>query len=284
MLRAQALTLLDAQAWGWAYNWGRFSLPGASLFGPQLEPVRAPFRRHCVTLPPSDALRAATALMARVALAAGMPPTARLLESDTTIALPGAFCQATHTDISPSVSDRGGAAPLVTVWLALQGVTAAMGPTTVYPGSHHRYAQRAVLQEERNVQADADSYARVSYSSDGSGGPPTTLVSMHEEGNGAALYVMDAEMDAAELRDVEREAAEFGDVPGPVDLILEAGDAGLMDCRVRHFGSAYRYTRDGVPRVLLNATFGCGESITGFTYHRHSGMAMPTLQELTEAC
>lgn len=285
LLRAQALTLLDSTAFGFAYNWSRFSLPGAGLLGGQLEPVRSPWRRHCVTLPPSAALAAATQHLARAALSVGLPSSARLLEQDTTIVLPGAFAQLAHTDISPSVADREGVAPLVTVWLALQAVTCGMGPTTVYPCSHRRYAVRAALQEERAQSLGEEQFRLATYCSDGSGGPPSTLVSLDQDGNGAARYAMDAELDAAEALDLDREAAQFGAaIPGPVDLLLEAGDCGIMDCRIRHFGSAYAYSWHGPPRVLLNATFqvGAGEDIAGFTYHRHAGSAMPTLLELTQ--
>ena len=281
-LRSQALRLLDASAFGLAYTWARFALPGSALLGTaQLEPVRSPFRRHCVTLPASEALDAATAQLANAALAVGLPPSARMLEQDATIVLPGAFAQGVHTDISPSVPDTDGHAPLVTVWLALQAVTVGMGPTTVYPGSHLRYARRAALQEARIAQADAESYA--SYCADGTGTSRTTLVSMEDAGNVAARSVMGAEMDEAEAADIAREAGEFGPViPEPIDLLLERGDAGIMDCRVRHFGSGYRYSWHGPARVLLNATFGLDSNIRGFTYHRHTDARPPTITELVE--
>jgi hypothetical protein len=157
-----------------------------------------------------------------------------------------------------------------------------MGPTRVFPRSHTRYARRAALQEQRLAEAGGAAFARAAfYSSDGEGGPRPNLVSLHEEGNAAAQHFMDAEMDAAEAEDAARETALFGDCQSPVEMLLQVGDAGAMDCRLRHHGSAYAYRWSGAPRVLLNATFGTGD-LAGFTYHRSDSLegCMPTLAEL----
>ena len=294
LLRAQSLALLE-EASTLTYHYTRFGLPFASLLGGStLERIRNPWRRHAITLPPSDSLRAANAHLAIVARAAGMPWSAQLVEQSAMVVLPGARAQASHTDISPSVMDVQDSAPLVTIWLALQDVSAGMGPTTVYPASHTRYRQRALLQEQRAAVRESDAYLSTTYSVDGEPGrAETNLVSLQAEGNGAAGAAIAAELDEWERVDMLRESAAFGpDIPLPLDLLLSRGDCGVMDCRIRHFGSGYGdvYSREGEARVLLNATFaaagvlGGGAALKGFTYHRHeSGGAMMSLRELFDA-
>jgi ectoine hydroxylase-related dioxygenase (phytanoyl-CoA dioxygenase family) len=203
-----------------------------------------------------------------------------LVESDATLVLPGAGRQGEHADISPSVPDAGEAAPLVTVWVALQDVTEVMGPTTILPGSHLRYRTRATLEE-----AGEEERAGPNYSADGEENGPSrpNLVTLYQDDdNAAAQWAMGEQMDAADRAHEAREDAEFGaDIPAAVRLVLSQGDAGIMDCRVRHFGGAYPYLWDGPPRVLLNATFGVAERVRGFTYHQHDErLALRTLADL----
>jgi hypothetical protein len=277
-LRTQSLQLLD-DASTLTYHYTRFGLPFASLLGGStLTRIRNPFRRHVVTLPPSQALRTANAQLAVVARAAGLPWSAQLVEQSAMIVLPGARAQDSHTDISPSVACVDGSAPLITLWLALQDVTCGMGPTTVYPKSHTRYRQRAILQEKRAAARAEDAFLSTTYDADGSPNRAAgNLVSQQAEGSVAAVAAMAAELDEWERADMEREAAAFGaDVPQPLDVLLRRGDCGVMDCRIRHFGSGYGFASGGGPaRVLLNATFaaagvrGGGAALKGFTYHRH---------------
>ena len=70
-----------------------------------------------------------------------------------------------------------------------------------------------------------------------------------------------------------REQAAFGECSPPITLLMSRGDVSLMDCRVRHCGSAYPQIHGcaSPARALLNvtwATAGHGTSIKGFTYHR----------------
>ena len=294
-LRTQALQLLD-DASTLTYHYTRFGLPFAGLLGGSTRTrIRNPWRRHVVTLPPSDSLGQANAQLAVVARAAGLPWSSQLVEQSAMIVLPGARAQKSHTDISPSVACVDGSAPLITLWLALQDVSSGMGPTTVYPQSHTRYRQRAVLQEQRAAALETDAFLSTTYDADGSPNRAAgNLVSQQAEGSVAAVAAMAAELDEWEREDVTREAAAFGaDVPRPLDLLLSRGDCGVMDCRIRHFGSGYGYTQgSGQARVLLNATFaaagvhGGGAALKGFTYHRHDereDAPMLTLRQLVAA-
>lgn len=297
-LRAQSLALLEEEG-TLLYHYTRFGLPFAGLLGGStLTRIRNPWRRHAITLPPSAALRAANAQLAAVARAVGLPWSAQLVEQTAMVVLPGARAQNAHTDISPTAVNVLESAPLVTLWLALQDVSAGMGPTTVYPDSHRRYRQRALLQEERAAGRQRDAYLSTSYSVDGEPtGRRANLVSQQEEEGGSATdAAMVAELDEWERADIERESAAFGAaIPPSLDLLLSRGDCGVMDCRIRHFGSGYGrlFSRDGEARVLLNATFaaagvlGGGAAHKGFTYHAHrhmlGGQSLMSLRELTDA-
>ena len=242
--------------------------------------VYSPRGRHVILPLESTSLRTkALPALAQVALQVGLPSSAALVELSMAITLPSASSQEPHTDISPATRDhtvtdeRGqssSCAPLVTCWLALQPVTAAMGPTVVFPRTHTRFAQR-----QRDIeQLDAIEALRVHEGGcdhDGDG----SLAALSAQGNEYAKQEVRRNEEEAEAEASAREHAAFGEALPPVSLLLGVGDAGLMDTRLVHYGSGRCGSSVHGPhgRVLLNATFaaaGAHSRIHGFTYHRRA--------------
>jgi hypothetical protein len=124
-------------------------------------PVRAPERRVHVMMPLCMHVRAVLSAalcpangLGDAALSCGLSHSARLVELSVMVALPGAVDQASHTDVPPHTKQR-----MATLWVALQDVDQALGPTMVYPSNPAELAARidwAALQREascRNVSA-----------------------------------------------------------------------------------------------------------------------------------
>jgi ectoine hydroxylase-related dioxygenase (phytanoyl-CoA dioxygenase family) len=206
------------------------------------------------------------------------------VEQNVLIVFPGAAAQKSHTDVSPSTASwvdaatGASCAPLTTIWLALQDTSATMGPTVVYPRSHQRFLERTLRAEARS-SAEADARYLSAANADGE----VTLRFLHEHGNEASMHALDDEAAQLALEDETRELAQFGAAPPAMDVLLSAGDACVMDCRLRHYGGQYEAA--GEARVLLSATFAAagaelGSAIAGFTYHRRERDEMPTIAEL----
>ena len=207
-------------------------------------PIRSPENRSHVALPLTKDVFAT--LRAALLAADGqwsLSPSARLVELSAMVVFPGAAQQDPHSDVPPDYDVNIG-----TLWLALQDVTASMGPLTVYSAepaavrrqldwrSLHEYS----LREER----------RRSVRHFDSDGEPA-------ESSSAPLPVPPAA--AAES------AAFLAALGDPVPLLLKCGDVALMDCRTFHFGSKHT---GGEARAVLSVTF---EEDAEETNHRRDG-------------
>jgi hypothetical protein len=153
-----------------------------------------------------------------------------------------------------------------------------MGPTVVWPASHIRFRERQeALDRMERSQHGAVLSAGHNWAVDS-----TSADSFEQR---VAAERERRAMVEADKQSTEREQAQFGDPPDAVALTMQAGDIGLMDCRVSHLGSEYPIVGGGAvqpERVLLNATWAsaaagssCPEEeeeeshggIEGFTYH-----------------
>ena len=208
----------------------------AELFGMN-KGVRSPWKRSHVALPWTDDVSAAVNAAARalefsgVWEAAGLTRGAELVELSAMVAEPGAAAQAAHTDVPPDAATR-----TCTMWIALQRVDEARGPTVYYP----------LAPDETATRYDWAALAR--------------------RASRPTVYGPDGEAvpDLSPPETVDA-PAPFADVD-PVALTADAGDVFLMDCRTFHFGAA---NSSDVPRAQLSATFRDGdvdESGDGFTY------------------
>ena len=192
-LRREVLSELSKQPWWWstplramfateknidarasAASGTRASSASSSLF--QEANIRSSFRRRLLVLPVDDPAHperstplgalCRQAILAVVRAHAercrspdGKPllsPDARLVELTAVVALPGAFAQDPHADITDEDEEeeededlsRAPVAPpekrrlpaLLTSWVSLQPVTLAGGPTVIFPGTHARGA------------------------------------------------------------------------------------------------------------------------------------------------
>jgi hypothetical protein len=164
-----------------------------------------------------------------------------------------------------------------------------MGPTTVFPRTHTRFAQR-----QRDIeQLDAIEARRVhegTSNSDHGDGGSSSLAALRAEGNEYAKFALRLREEEAEAEASAREHAAFGEAAPPVPLVLDEGDVGLMDTRLVHYGSGRRIDTPGSEahrglrgRVLLNATFaaaGPHGRIHGFTYHRRGDAEPRTISSI----
>jgi len=160
-----------------------------------------------------------------------------LVELSAIIALPGAREQRLHTDIP--WAERPG---LFTTFVALQSVTAEMGPTHVFPGTHTAAAHRdcvRISQVNRDMGLDGSvEESTVVYDGFGNVTTPHPVTPL----------------------------------PEPELLIAPAGGSYVIDTRVAHFGGS---NRSEYPRALLCFGFQSvregdrsgPEPIEGFTYH-----------------
>lgn len=288
-VRAEAIALLSRSSWSMRYHINRYGCG-------QLNPIRAPWRRHMLALPVTAAVKHALHGIAGVVHASGVPSHAQLVELSVVITLSGAAAQHSHTDISPATLDiqlqapsspshgsRTSVAPLVSAWLALQPVTSEMGPTIVVPGSHRRLVKRTIrFHAEALAEKECRERMLCSYDADGYLHPQDDLDGVSASLVGAEdAQVEEARKKMALAKDISRELEEFGTEPEPHELLLGTGDIGVMDCRLLHFGSSRAWTF-GEPRVIMNATFdsACTGAMEGFTYHGSKDLPLMTLDEL----
>jgi hypothetical protein len=286
-LRVEVLGLLSEQRRSWFYEpvrWGWLKPRETSFVKMASSKGNAAVANRHIVLPHDSAsLAVALRAVAAVALSGGLPPSAELVELSAAITLPGAKAQLLHSDISaanwpPAPPRTQPPPPLVTCWLALQDVTAGMGPTVVWPASHIRFRERQeALDRMERSQHGAVLSAGHNWAVDS-----TSADSFEQR---VAAERERRAMVEADKQSTEREQAQFGDPPDAVALTMQAGDIGLMDCRVSHLGSEYPIVGGGAvqpERVLLNATWAsaaagssCPEEeeeeshggIEGFTYH-----------------
>eukprot|EP00913_Durusdinium_trenchii_P024699 g23186.t1 len=90
-----------------------------------LDPIREPKARHILRTPLTRCVRDGLEPLALLAAELGLRPSARLVELNFTISLPGAPAQQPHSDISPMQS----LPRIITFWAALQDIDLSMGPT-----------------------------------------------------------------------------------------------------------------------------------------------------------
>ena len=116
--------------------------------------IREPAFRYDVKMELSASVRnllgelCASRIGAAVAAALGGPTKAQLCELSCIIAEPGARAQPAHCDTAADAADASdGAARLITCFVPLQDITAAMGPTLVHPGTHTSDFHAALKEE-----------------------------------------------------------------------------------------------------------------------------------------
>ncbi|CAJ1438777.1 unnamed protein product [Effrenium voratum] len=242
-----------------------------------LDPIRAPKARHILRAPLSPTAYQALARLQPVALELGLQPSARLVELNFTVSLPGAAPQQVHSDISPA----GSSARVYTFWAALQDTDASMGPTEIWPGSH-----RIVCDYIRSLPEWLQTPRKV----------PEYL---YVDGELQAVSRTGQPMLEEHLEQERQESQKAAEVlmakvlAGPKEtMTMEQGDVGgnptkkrpvvAMDCRVFHRGGANRSDKK---RFLFNASFQADEAaepeeIHGFTGERELKAEIRAAQRL----
>ncbi|CAK9096654.1 Uncharacterized protein (Fragment) [Durusdinium trenchii] len=229
-----------------------------------LDPIREPKARHILRTPLTRCVRDGLEPLALLAAELGLRPSARLVELNFTISLPGAPAQQPHSDISPMQS----LPRIITFWAALQDIDLSMGPTAIWPGSHVLAKDFiSSLPEELQKPRQVPEY-------------------MYVEGELQAVSRLGQPIGEEELEEERRQSAEAAEQllqvitrTPPEFMSMEVGDVVAMDCRVFHQGGANISSKT---RVLFNASFqldenyddslSCGNQtvspkIHGFTYH-----------------
>lgn len=216
--------------------------------------IRAPqHRRHIAMELDRDVSTALSCALAALggeeAMArAGLSREAALVELSVMLVQPGAEAQHAHSDVHPTTESA-----LCTLWCALQETDASMGPLHVYPVGAAALTTRcdwAAVEEAAQRTASMQALGQT-YSADGEAEPPLA---------GALVQAVSSEPNVEDLA--------LGE---PVVMVMQAGDAVLMDCRCFHFGGSNTSPRR---RAQLSATFqeppGAGSTTAagsnGFTY------------------
>ena len=175
----------------------------------------------CAALGPGGLLRHSMA-------EAGLSPAARLVELSVMIVMPGAVEQSVHADVPPHINH-----PMATMWLALQDVPALLGPTMVHSTNASQLSERE--RWSRELHAAPREPTMTTYGPDGS--PEMLPFDVEEEEDPA-----DEHLSVPELLG--------GDVALP--MLMDCGDAVLLDTRIFHYGSANTST---TTRAQLRATY-----------------------------
>lgn len=173
--------------------------------------VASPWNRHCVVPPLSAVVESALMNILTgykelyTSLLEAPCGECELVELGAIVSLPGAQSQDVHKDIGQ------GDCSLVTTFVALQDIHTAMGPTTIYPGTH-------TPEFHARVKLKRICAAGVVYSPIG----------------------MDVDVEVDPIEELAEDA--------PVACILREGDIVLMNAKVHHFGGA---NQSAIPRYLL---------------------------------
>mmetsp|Transcript_79558 Transcript_79558/g.227149 ORF Transcript_79558/g.227149 Transcript_79558/m.227149 type:complete len:281 (+) Transcript_79558:118-960(+) len=181
--------------------------------------VLSPRHRQHVALGWTDdvesILRLATRAAAPAFARAGITHGSRLVELSSMVAFPGAEEQNVHSDVRPDAKRR-----ICTLWVALQMVESANGPTFYYPRDPN----------------DLDSF---------------DWKRLTGEAVGPVVYGADGEVEYDPNAAMDTDDHPFKGVE-PARCVMDAGDAFLMDCRTWHGGGA---NTGQVPRAMVSATF-----------------------------
>jgi hypothetical protein len=180
----------------------------------------------CAALGPGGVLRHSMA-------EAGLTPAARLVELSVMIVSPGAVEQSVHADVPPHINH-----PMATMWLALQDVPAVLGPTMVHSTNADQLSEREHW--SRELHAAPREPLMTTYGPDGS------------------LEELPPDEAVACLGDNHLSVPQLlaGDVALP--MLMDCGDAVLMDTRIFHYGSANTST---TIRAQLRATYAAHRSL-----------------------
>jgi len=234
----------------WAYRWWRY-----------FHSVNNPELRHVIPLPTylCDTVLRNSVRNVKPLLDTLLHSNSPLVELNAFVSLPGSVKQKVHSDIGWEHSERF----IITGFVALHEVTAADGPTCIYPSTNteafHRYINSSLDKEMKQYNADG------SPDDDGNGGEHPPAV---EPADAAALLAM--------ASPEEQELHRIGYGSAPLEVHLEAGDCLIFDTRLFHYGAANQSLK---PRTLLSFSFQqspsptCSEEartsdkIRGFTYH-----------------
>eukprot|EP00746_Dinoflagellata_sp_MGD_P058826 gnl/MRDRNA2_/MRDRNA2_25137_c0_seq1.p1 gnl/MRDRNA2_/MRDRNA2_25137_c0~~gnl/MRDRNA2_/MRDRNA2_25137_c0_seq1.p1 ORF type:complete len:336 (+),score=34.89 gnl/MRDRNA2_/MRDRNA2_25137_c0_seq1:127-1134(+) len=251
-----------ARTWGGWLGWVSRAAEAvigqrADLAGTEAGDIREPEHRAHVRIPMcSNAVSALCAALgpggalASSVSEAGLSPAARLVELSVMIAMPGAVEQRVHTDVPPHIAH-----PMATLWIALQDVDLSLGPTMVHATNAEQLATRE----------------RWSWSLHKAPRRPTMLT-----------YAPDGFIESATSTSLTGETppsvAMLLDGDCPQAMLMNRGDAMLLDTRIFHFGGA-NTSRE--TRAQLRATFeeplatkvelgswqsNTGGCVVGFTY------------------
>jgi hypothetical protein len=175
----------------------------------------------CAALGPGGLLRLSMA-------EAGLTPAAQMVELSVMIVMPGANAQEAHADVPPHINH-----PMATMWLALQDVPARLGPTMVHSTNADQLSERECWSRELHTVPRAP--LMTSYSLDG------TLEELPVGARGSHLGD-DKHLSIEQLLD--------GDAALP--MLMDCGDAVLLDTRIFHYGSANTSTSI---RAQLSVTY-----------------------------
>ena len=180
----------------------------------------------CAALGPGGLLRHSMA-------EAGLTPAARLVELSVMIVSPGAVEQSVHADVPPHINH-----PMATMWLALQDVPAVLGPTMVHSTNADQLSEREHW--SRELHAAPREPLMTTYGPDGS------------------LEELPPDEAVACLGDNHLSVPQLlaGDVALP--MLMDCGDAVLLDTRIFHYGSANTST---TIRAQLRATYAAHRSL-----------------------
>ena len=221
-LRSHAMQLLDESSVAWSWRGLRQRI--LTTTG-QFRGIRAPEGRKTILAEMTPEIKRALSAVASAAIDRGMDPQSRLVELNYTASLPGAEGQGMHTDISPLIGREEhelGAelSPLNTCWVALQQVTADMGPTEIIPSSHETSFQ--FLQHRLEI-----------------------CDKLQQTSNTATYYTSDGEIDESMYTEQEKRleaeaAATLESMIAHVTqrsvraMTMETGDMVMMDTRYVH--------------------------------------------------
>ena len=187
----------------------------------------------------SKATSEVAACLSSVLCGTHVGPVACLCELSTIVSDPGSTRQPLHSDTRCEENDAK-TQHNITLFCALQPITAAMGPTVVFPCSHNRVAQIEMLRSRSTKGGETTADAPVSSSNAGGADNAKTTPTTDEKSNQSSAG------DSPSDGDSERQ---------PIRCCCDAGDVVMMDSRALHYGGA---NVSDTRRVLFYMSFNSG--------------------------